>query len=392
MIAREGTEIGSLLDKAREIWEEILKRAPKSGVRNSQVTLMAPTGTVSIMMDCATTGIEAGFWLTTEKTLVDGGHLFMPLTSIPLGLDALGYEDLEKEKILEHVKTHHMIEGAPGLKETDLAVFDTTYPNGKGKRVISSDGHLLMLAAVQGFVSGGISNTIGCPKDTIKEEFRRLIVRSWKIGLKGITVYRDGSKVHQPISGAGKAAAGSPGEYLVRSQKKKLPRTRPAINHAFRLGMSKCYLDVGFYPEDRKVGEIFVSMAKQGSSLRGLLEALSLSVSIGLQHQIPLIVYVEKMIDMNFDPKGWTDNDNIRSASSVVDYIFKFLAQFDEESSALLGGGTSSQEKMPKKNPAPETNSQTLGDVCPQCGSLMIRVNGTCKRCAVCLFTEGTCG
>lgn len=389
MVGREGTSVGTLLEQAREVWGQVLQRTENVGVRNSQVTLMAPTGTVALMMDCATSGIEPGFWLTLEKTLVDGGTLTMPLSSIPTGLDALGYEPGEKEKILEHIKENHMIEGS-ALRPDDLPVFDTAYTNGTGDRSISPEGHLLMIAAVQGFVSGGISNTIGCPEDATKESFRDLIIRAWKLGLKGIAVYRDGSKVYQPIQGAGKSETAS--EMLVRSQKKRLPKTRPAINHAFRLGPAKCYIDVGFYPEDRKVGEIFLSMAKQGSTARGLLEALSLAVSVGLQHQIPLAVYVEKMLDQKFDPAGWTGDENIRSATSIVDYVFRFLAQFDDESRELIQG-PAQEEAEPAPPPAPAPKEQKFrGDICKICGSLMIRKSPTCVRCPSCINSEGSCG
>jgi ribonucleoside-diphosphate reductase alpha chain len=386
-------EFGGLIVRAQSIWAEVCKDAPKYGVRNAQATNIAPTGTISFLMDASTTGIESGNWLTTKKKLVDGGSLYMPMRSIPVALDTLGYTEIDKDAILEHIKEKFTIEGCSRLKKEHLPVFDTAYENGKSKRSISPDGHLLMLAACQPFISGGISKTIGRPNDTTTDEFRDIVFKAWKLGLKSLTIYRDGSKVTQPLSGAGKDAKTS----IMSSQKRRLPWEREARDFTVRIGRSKLYMTIGFYPEDKKVGEIFLTLGKAGSALTGWVDALALSISVGLQYQIPLSVYVDKFSNLSFDPKGFTSHPRIKFARSVPDLVVRMLAEYDKESQDILGMNGNDEPPLRDTEEIPVQIKKTYelgqtGELCEICGNLMIQINSSCKRCSACPNSEGMCG
>jgi len=398
LIMSKNQEISNILRKAKEVWDEVIRDTPKHGVRNAQVTLLAPTGTTALIMDAATTGVESGNWLTTKKKLVDGGTMVMPLTSIPKALNTLGYSDKDKETIQAYIKEHHTVEGCSTLKRDHLPVFDTAYRNGKSERAISPDGHLLMLSACQPFISGGISKTIGRPNSAKIEEFLEIYYAAWKLGLKSVTVYRDGSKVTQPISGA---STTTPQATVMKSQKRKLPRRRPAEDITTKIGATKLYTTIGFYPDTKKVGEVFLRIGKAGSALTGWVDAFALAISIGLQHQIPLSTFAEKFADQSFDPRGFTDDPEIRFARSVPDYVFRILAQFDLECQRVLGMNGVPKDEIPQRRDTTEIpisqshddiRDEVLGDVCGNCGNLMHRINSLCKQCSYCSNSEGQCG
>lgn len=387
-------EFSGLISRAQSVWTEVCQNVPKFGLRNAQATNIAPTGTISLLMDASTTGIESGNWLTTKKKLVDGGFLNMPLKSIPIALDTLGYTDGDKIVITEYIKEKFTIEGCNRLKKEHLPIFDTAYRNGNSDRTISPEGHLLMMAACQPFISGGISKTVGRPEDATSEEFREIIFKAWKLGLKSVAIYRDGSKVTQPISGAGKNAR----TMIMASQKMKMPDERDAKTFTTRIGQSKLYTTVGFYPENKKVGEIFLHIGKAGSALGGWVDALALAISIGLQYQIPLSVYVEKFSDLSFDPKGFTSHPRIKFARSVPDFVVRLLAEFDKESQEVLGMNGDDNlppirdtEEIPLKTENSNKPRQS-GEMCDVCGNLMIQINPSCKRCSACPNSIGMCG
>lgn len=390
------TEFGGIIDRAQSIWGEVCREAPKHGVRNAQVTNIAPTGTISLLMDASTTGIESGNWLTTRKKLVDGGFLNMPLKCIPVALNTLGYSDADKIVIMEYIKEKFTLEGCNRLKKEHLVIFDTAYKNGKSDRTISPEGHLLMMAACQPFISGGISKTIGRSADASVDEFREIIFKAWKLGLKSVTIYRDGSKVTQPISGAGKNAKTA----IMKSQKRKMPAERDSKSFTTRIGQSKLYTTVGFYPDDEKVGEIFLRIGKAGSALTGWVDALALSISVGLQYQIPLSVYVKKFADLSFDPKGFTNHPRIKFARSVPDFVVRLMAEFDKESQEILGINDAADEMVPKNGDSGEFRirkesvhePRQIGELCDVCGNLMIQINSNCKKCSACPNAVGMCG
>jgi ribonucleoside-diphosphate reductase alpha chain len=386
-------EFAGLISRAQSVWSDVIRDALKHGIRNAQATNIAPTGTIALLMDASTTGIESGNWLTTRKKLVDGGYMNRPLRCIQVAIDTLGYSEADKIAITEYIKEKNMIEGCNRLRKDHLAVFDTAYRNGKGDRTISPDGHLLMMAACQPFISGGISKTIGRPEDATVQEFKDIIFKAWRLGLKSVTVYRDGSKVTQPLSGAGKDAKTA----IMATQKRGLPWERNAKNYTVRIGQSKLYMGVGFYPEDTKVGEIFLTLGKAGSALTGWVDALALSISVGLQHQIPLSVYVDKFSDLSFDPKGFTSHPRIKFARSVPDLVVRMLAEFDKESQDVLGMNGDDGPPIHDTEEIPIQKDKTCepkqtGEMCEACGNLMVQINSTCKRCSACPNSEGMCG
>jgi len=325
----------ALLTASRDSWERALAEGRLHGFRNSQVTLLAPTGTIGFMMDCDTTGVEPDIALVKYKLLAGGGTLKIVNRTVPQALQVLGYSPSAVAAIVAHINEFDTIEGAPGLKDEDLPVFDCAFkPNG-GKRSIAYMAHLRMMAAVQPFLSGAISKTVNVPNEITADELMDVYLEGWKLGLKAVAIYRDGSKRSQPLTtkkleAKPSAVAAAPVEAPVpvpapsAPQRRKMPETRHSLTHKFDIAGHEGYLTVGLY-DDGKPGELFITMAKEGSTIGGLMDAFGTAVSMGLQYGGPLRVLVNKFIHSRFEPAGYTQNEDIRFAKSLVDYIFRWL-------------------------------------------------------------------
>ncbi|MET8997019.1 vitamin B12-dependent ribonucleotide reductase [Amycolatopsis sp. Hca4] len=310
---------------ATEEWQKGIEIGVKHGWRNAQASVLAPTGTIGFMMDCDTTGIEPDFSLVKFKKLVGGGSMQIVNQTVPRALEALGYPAEQVEAIVEYVAQHGHVVDAPGLRPEHYEVFDCAV----GERSIAPMGHVRMMAAVQPFLSGAISKTVNMPESATVEEVEEIYFQGWKLGLKALAIYRDNCKVGQPLSTAKKTsetAAAEPEKVVeYRPVRKRLPKKRPSQTVSFTVGGAEGYLTAGSYPDDG-LGEIFVKLGKQGSTLAGVMDAFSMSISVGLQHGIPLEFYVSKFSNLRFEPAGMTDDPDIRIATSVMDYLFRRLA------------------------------------------------------------------
>lgn len=375
--------------EARTIWDEVLQRGEKYGFRNAQATVLAPTGTIGFMMDCDTTGIEPDLALIKIKSMVDGGTIKIVNRTVPRALKSLGYREEEIEKIVNFINENGTIEGAPFIKEKDLPVFDCAIKPPRGNRFINYMGHIYMMAAVQPFISGAISKTVNVPEFITVEEIMDIYIKAWKLGLKAIAIYRDNSKAHQPLS-AGKKEKKS-AQVLSIPQRKKLPDERRAFTHKFEVGGHQGYITVGMY-DDNKPGEIFLTIAKEGSTISGLMDAFATAISIGLQYGVPLETFVEKFAFMRFEPQGMTKNPRIRFANSLVDYIFRYLASkfLPEEEQERYGIKPEKQDKQLElfKNSNDKNIIAQDGPPCMNCGAIMER-SGSCYRCPSCGSTSG---
>jgi ribonucleoside-diphosphate reductase alpha chain len=405
----------ALLQASLDVWDEAYALGAQHGYRNSQVTVLAPTGTIGFMMDCDTTGIEPDIALVKYKKLVGGGVMKIVNQSVPGVLKKLGYTPIQVEDILRYVDEREMIEGAPHLKDEHLAIFDCAFPPRDGKRSIHWMGHIKMMTAVQPFLSGAISKTVNMPTDATPEDIQQAYVEGWKLGLKAIAVYRDGCKRSQPLSTSKEEAKGTaeaPAAVAAaptaegRPARRKLPDERHAITHKFQIAGHEGYITVGMY-EDGKPGEIFLVMAKEGSTISGLMDAFATSISMALQYGVPLEALVEKFSHVRFEPSGFTKNPEIPYAKSITDYIFRWLASkfLSAERQEAVGVQHSETSLKPHSGPvtavsvhsdrAPEApapgaamRAQSDAPPCHYCGSIMIR-NGTCYRCANCGSTSG---
>jgi ribonucleoside-diphosphate reductase alpha chain len=310
---------------ATEAWQQALEIGAKNGWRNAQASVLAPTGTIGLMMDCDTTGIEPDLALVKFKKLVGGGSMQIVNQTVPRALKSLGYQDEQIEAIVEFIGEHGHVVDAPGLRREHYEVFDCAM----GERSIAPMGHVRMMAATQPFLSGAISKTVNMPESATVEEVEEIYYQGWKLGLKALAIYRDNCKVGQPLS-AGKGAnkgAEAKTETVVeyRPVRKRLPKKRPSQTVSFTVGGAEGYLHAGSYP-DNGLGEIFVKLGKQGSTLAGVMDAFSMSISVGLQYGIPLEFYVSKFQNLRFEPAGMTDDPDVRIATSVLDYLFRRLA------------------------------------------------------------------
>jgi len=420
----------SLLRAAQESWNDALELGEKYGYKNSQVSVLAPTGTIGFMMDCDTTGIEPDLALVKQKRLVGGGVIKIVNNTVPQALMKLGYGPESVAKIVDYIDANGKIEGAPGLKPEHLAVFDCSLAPMGGGRSISWRGHLRMMAAAQPFLSGAISKTINMPEESTVEDIMDAYIDSWKLGLKAVAIYRDNSKRSQPLSAAGKkepakaaaSAASAPvatvaaplaaegaspeqQELFARAKRHKLPNERTSITHKFSVGGHEGYLTVGKY-EDGTPGEIFIKMAKEGSTLSGIMDAFALSVSIALQYGVPLRALVDKFCNSRFEPSGYTGNPEIRYAKSVVDYIGRWLGGKFISPDYLDHDGTATEQESPAQvvKAAPvattvrhsaevETATRPRAAIddapyCSECGMLMTP-NGSCYKCSNCGSTSG---
>lgn len=332
-IRPQGTVATEIVREATKQWKNGNKLGEKSGWRNAQASVLAPTGTIGLMMDCDTTGIEPDLALVKFKKLVGGGSMQIVNQTVPRALRSLGYPEEQVEAIVEHISEHGNVVDAPGLRTEHYAIFDCAM----GERVISPLGHVKMMAAVQPFISGAISKTVNMPETATVEEIEEIHYQGWKLGLKALAIYRDNCKVGQPLS-AGKGAketapavAEKAVETIVekvieyRPIRKRLPKKRPSETVSFSVGGADGYLTASSYPDDG-LGEIFLKMSKQGSTLAGVMDAFSVAISIGLQYGVPLETFVSKFTNMRFEPAGMTDDSDVRMASSVMDYIFRRLA------------------------------------------------------------------
>jgi ribonucleoside-diphosphate reductase alpha chain len=307
---------------ATRAWQDGIRIGEKNGWRNSQASVLAPTGTIGFMMDCDTTGIEPDFSLIKFKKLVGGGSMQIVNQTVPKALTALGYQQEQAEAIIEYVSEHGHVIDAPGLRPEHYSVFDCAM----GERAISPMGHVRMMAATQPFISGAISKTVNMPETATVADVQEIYLQSWKMGLKALAIYRDNCKVGQPLS-TGKASSAVTDKAVIdaRPVRKRLPKKRPSETVSFTVGGAEGYLTAGSYP-DGGLGELFVKMSKQGSTLAGVMDAFSIAISIALQYGVPLETYVSKFVNMRFEPAGMTDDPDVRMATSVVDYIFRRMA------------------------------------------------------------------
>ena len=309
-------------------WQQGLQVGASNGWRNAQASVIAPTGTIGLMMDCDTTGIEPDLALVKFKKLVGGGSMQIVNQTVPRALFALGYQDEQVEAIVEFIAEHGHVIDAPGLRREHYEVFDCAM----GERSIAPMGHVRMMAAVQPFVSGAISKTVNMPEEATVEDIEEIYFEGWKLGLKALAIYRDNCKVGQPLSaGKGKNDGTKTGtaepEKIIeyRPVRKRLPKKRPSQTVSFTVGGAEGYLHAGSYPDDG-LGEIFIKLGKQGSTLAGVMDAFATSISVGLQYGIPLEFYVSKFQNLRFEPAGMTDDPDLRIATSVLDYLFRRLA------------------------------------------------------------------
>jgi ribonucleoside-diphosphate reductase alpha chain len=313
-----------LHEAARKVWDDVLAGGRANGYRNAQATVLAPTGTISFLMDCDTTGIEPDIALVKYKQLAGGGMLKIVNQTVPLALRTLGYDEPAVEAILAFINDKDTIEGAPGLKSEHLSVFDCAFKPRLGERSIAWEAHVKMMAAAQPFLSGAISKTVNMPRETTPADVARAYQEGWRMGLKALAIYRDGSKESQPLStstegdkAAAKAATAAP-------RRERLPDTRRSVTHKFSVGGHEGYITVGLY-DDGRPGELFITMAKEGSTIGGLMDAFGTAVSMSLQYGVPLEVYVKKFSHTRFEPWGYTKNPDIPVAKSLVDYLFRWM-------------------------------------------------------------------
>jgi len=405
-----------LLQAAANSWDEAVELGQKYGVRNSQATLLAPTGTIGFMMDCDTTGIEPDFSLTKYKTLVGGGSMVIVNQTVPRALKNLGYSQTQIDEIVQYIAEKSSVVGAPHLKAEHLDVFACAV----GENAIHYLGHVKMMGAVQPFLSGAISKTVNMPEDTTVEEIEQLHMDAWKLGIKAIAIYRDNCKAWQPLSATKEkkekvAEVATNPQVVVKAGavKRELPRSRTARTFEFHVADLKGFVTVGEY-EDGTPGELFVRVAKQGSTLSGLMDSFAISVSHGLQYGVPLKSYVKTLSNMSFAPQGMTDDPNIKTASSLVDYIFRRLAQdylsFDdrlelglasfedfeqaENQTSLLPEPTEVPKVVAESIPAPKpiakvpVSSIASAPMCTVCGNITQKA-GTCYVCTSCGSTTG---
>ncbi len=397
--------------RARICWDEALSHGEEHGYRNSQISVIAPTGTISFLMDCATTGIEPDIALVKYKWLVGGGMLKIVNDTVPEALHRLGYSEVQIRRILDYIEAHDTIEGAPELKAVHLPIFDCAFKPAKGSRSIHYSGHIKMMAAVQPFISGAISKTVNLPNEATVEDIARAYQEGWRLGLKAIAVYRDGCKRSQPLTTKKEEVRVETSSAAPR--RRRLSDERRSITHKFEIGGHEGYITAGLY-DDGTLGEIFISMSKEGSTLAGLLDAFAISVSIGLQYGVPVQTLVKKFSHVRFEPAGYTQHPNIRVAKSVIDYIFRWLAiKFlspeecqavgvnaltqTEAAQSVDTASLKSQSPMQATLLEKSSNAQSLtstidnqsdAPACDTCGSIMVR-NAACYKCLNCGATSG---
>ncbi len=393
-----------LLSAARAVWDEAYAAGREHGIRNSQVTVLAPTGTIAFMMDCDTTGVEPDIALVKYKKLVGGGMLKIVNTTVPRALKRLGYESREVQEIVEYIDEHDTIEGAPHLQDDDLPVFDCAFKPARGQRSIHYLGHLRMMGAVQPFISGAISKTINMPTEATVEEIMEAYIAAWKLGVKAVAIYRDGCKRTQPLNTARAERTVEPAPVVeARPVRRRLPQDCRSVRHKFDIAGHEGYIHVGLY-EDGTPGELFIKIAKEGSTISGLMDTIGILTSMALQYGVPLDVLVSKFSHVRFEPSGFTKNPEIPLAKSLIDYIFRFLgAKFlSPDQHAAVGLGLPDRGEGGERSAAATAalagidhvveelgfSPQSDAPSCADCGSIMIR-NGSCYKCLNCGATSG---
>jgi len=403
-----------LYSAVRDVWDETLEVGRANGFRNSQATVLAPTGTIAFMMDCDTTGVEPDIALVKYKKLVGGGLLKIVNNTVPLALKRLGYDAKQIQDVVEYVDEMETIEGAPHLAPEHLAVFDCAFKPARGTRSIHPLGHLRMMGAVQPFISGAISKTVNMPTEVTVEEIEDAYIEAWRLGLKAVAIYRDGCKRTQPLNTSKKAET-APSKVVEertaehRPTRRRLPADRSAICHKFDIAGHEGYIHVGFF-EDGTPGEIFIKMAKEGSTISGLMDTIATLTSLSLQYGVPLQALVSKFSHVRFEPSGFTKNPEIPMAKSLTDYIFRFLGSRFLNPETKKEIGIVEREEPPTADAASRATPARLAAVpertataapaalgfspqadaptCSDCGSIMIR-NGACYKCWNCGATSG---
>jgi ribonucleoside-diphosphate reductase alpha chain len=401
-----------LLGACRKAWDDVLDLGEVHGYRNAQATVLAPTGTISFMMDCDTTGVEPDFSLVKSKKLVGGGEITIVNKTVPMALDKLGYAPDEVKEIEAFIDERNTIVGAPYVKSEHYPVFDCAI----GDRAIHYTGHVKMMGAVQPFISGAISKTVNLPETATVDEVAQLYVESWKLGVKAIAIYRDNCKVAQPLSGKADASqtlpVGAPtvsAPPVPLTQRRRLPEERTEVGRKFRVGDHEGYIHVGLY-DDGTPGDIFVDIAKEGTALAGLMNCFMIAVSIGLQYGVPLEVWVSKFAHMRFEPSGMTNDADIRIAKSIPDYVFRWMGKkfldveqqeevgiLSPEVRARLAASYAGGEEKPAEAGASEAappgqtalfNNWEDAVECAKCGGRMVRT-GSCYTCRDCGTNTG---
>src|SRR5256714_1309500 len=387
-----------LYQTARTSWDDAVELGEQFGYRNAQATVLAPTGTIGFMMDCDTTGVEPDIALVKYKKLVGGGLMKIVNQTVPMALRRLGYTPAQIDAIVDYIDKNETIEGAPGLKESHLAVFDCAFKAANGQRSIHYMGHIKMMGATQPFISGAISKTVNVPKDATVEEIMQAYIQSWKLGAKAISIYRDGSKRTQPLNTskdktAAEIAQAAAASLVTGPIRRKLPDERHAITHKFDIQGHEGYITVGMF-ENGQPGEIFLVMAKEGSTISGFADAFAQAISYALQYGVPLQALVDKFSHVRFEPSGMTRNPEIRFAKSIVDYIFRWMASKFLSPEAQFHAGVNGREleegngqpgpavaRPPAAPSAPAASSTPISTIqnqpdappCSTCGAIMIR-------------------
>ena len=364
------------------------------GYRNSQATVLAPTGTIGFMMDCDTTGVEPDIALVKYKRLVGGGMLKITNQTVTEALRVLGYTDAQREKIVEFIENNDTIEGS-AIAPEHLPVFDCAFRAEKGTRSIQPIGHIKMMAAVQPFLSGAISKTVNMPSDATVEDIAEIYMLAWKLRLKAVAIYRDGCKRIQPLSTSSGSGGVAPAPVATATPgpiRRKLPDERRSITHKFVIGNHEGYIHVGLYP-DGTPGELFITMSKEGSTISGLMDSFATAVSLGLQYGVPLQSIVDKFSRTRFEPSGWSGHEDIGHASSVLDYIarwleLKFLTEGGQAARPSQDVGQVQQPQQPRAERATQAVIENDAPLCHECGTVMVR-SGACHKCSNCGATSG---
>ncbi len=402
----------SLFEAAKSVWDEVIELGEQHGFRNAQATVLAPTGTIGFMMDCDTTGVEPDIALVKYKKLVGGGLMKIVNQTVPMALTKLGYTAQQVKEIVEYIDENETIEGAPHIKDRDLPVFDCAFKPARGVRSIHYMGHIRMMGAVQPFLSGAISKTVNVPKEASVEEIQQAYIDSWRMGAKAVSIYRDGSKRTQPLNTSKDKEKVAAVAAVTGPTRRRLPDERHAITHKFDIAGHEGYITVGLF-EDGTPGELFLVMAKEGSTISGFADAFAQAISYALQYGVPLQDLVDKFSHVRFEPSGMTKNPDVRFAKSIVDYIFRWMAAKFLSPEAQFRAGVNNREELvtsPEQLPldvaaaagasataviaSPKTSSfaamqnQEDAPPCSTCGSIMVR-SGSCYKCANCGTTSG---
>ncbi len=401
-----------LFEAAKNVWDEVIELGEQHGFRNAQATVLAPTGTIGFMMDCDTTGVEPDIALVKYKKLVGGGLMKIVNQTVPMALKKLGYTGQQVKEIVEYIDENETIEGAPHIKDKDLPVFDCAFKPARGVRSIHYMGHVRMMGAVQPFLSGAISKTVNVPKEASVEEIQQAYIDSWRMGAKAVSIYRDGSKRTQPLNTSKEKEKAAAAATVTGPTRRRLPDERHAITHKFDIAGHEGYITVGLF-EDGTPGELFLVMAKEGSTISGFADAFAQAISYALQYGVPLQDLVDKFSHVRFEPSGMTKNPDVRFAKSIVDYIFRWMAAKFLSPEAQFRAGVNNREETattPEQLPldvaaaagaAPTAvvasralssfaaiQNQEDAPPCSTCGSIMVR-SGSCYKCANCGTTSG---